>query len=219
MAYQIIDKSTWSRAEHFKFYQQFSHPWYNLCAQLDMTLLYAFCKQHQIRFSHGYLYLMQQALNAYPPINLRIIGDEVRLYDAVCVSFTVLADDETVRFCDLPYTPNFAEFCRNATAAEAAIKASSFKLDEFIGQDIRQDTVHMTVLPWVDFTSMSNARDAQHPDSIPKIALGKLTRQGEGWRMPVALEVHHGVMDGLHVGRFIEILQAQLNQPESLLAD
>lgn len=218
MGYKVIDKDTWPRAEHFSFYQQFSHPWYNICAQLDMTALYQFCKQREIRFFHAYLYLTQQALNAYPPINCRIVGDEVRLYDAMCVSVTVLADDETVRFCDLPHEPDFNAFVANTTAVEADVKALPFKLEQFVGKDIRQDTIHMTVLPWIDFTSMSNARDTVHMDSIPKLALGKLTQQGDQWRMPIALDVHHGVMDGLHVGRFLSILQAHCDEPDRHLS-
>ncbi len=89
-------------------------------------------------------------------------------------------------------------------------------MEQFIGQEIRQDTIHMTVLPWVDFTSMTHARDTKHPDSIPKMALGKLTQNGDRMRMPLSIEVHHGMMDGLHVGQFINILQVLFNQPSLL---
>jgi len=63
---------------------------------------------------------------------------------------------------------------------------------------------------------MTHARDTKHPDSIPKIALGKLTQNGDRMRMPLSIEVHHGMMDGLHVGQFIHTLQELFNQPSLL---
>ncbi|MCP3700956.1 MAG: hypothetical protein GY920_21050 [Aliivibrio sp.] len=34
--------------------------------------------------------------------------------------------------------------------------------------------------------------------------------------MPLSIEVHHGLMDGLHVGQFIQTLQAIFNNPSQL---
>ena len=75
---------------------------------------------------------------------------------------------------------------------------------------------HFNVLPWVDFTSMTHARDVNFRDSVPKMAFGKLVQQGEQWRMPLSIEVHHGLMDGLHVGQFIQVLQAMFDNPSQL---
>ncbi|PSU51637.1 chloramphenicol acetyltransferase [Photobacterium frigidiphilum] len=216
MTYKTQDTSQWLRAEHFKFYQDFTHPWYNICSNIDVTELYHYCKQHGHRFFHAYLFLTQQALNQFEPMAYRIVEDEVRIYSPMCVSVALLANDDTVRFCDLPYASIFKKFTQSATKTEIRIKNSPFIVEQFIGQEIRQDTIHMTVLPWVDFTSMTHARDTKHPDSIPKMALGKLTQNGDRMRMPLSIEVHHGMMDGLHVGQFINILQVLFNQPSLL---
>lgn len=216
MAYTVLDVAQWARAEHFKFYQGFSHPWYNICSNLDVSELYRYCKQHGHRFFHAYLYLTQQALNKSEPMATRLVGDEVRIYSPMHVSVAILADDDTVRFCDLPYQPKFAEFCHSAAETEQRVKNTPFILEQFIGQEMVQNTIHLTVLPWVDFTSMSHARDTNFPDSVPKMAFGKLTQEGEGWRMPLSLEVHHGLMDGLHVGQFIHTLQSLFNNPQLL---
>ncbi|MDA9558198.1 CatA-like O-acetyltransferase, partial [Vibrio sp.] len=178
-----------------------------------VTQLYQYCKENNHRFFHAYLYLTQQALNQYKPMAYRLIGDEVRVYSPMCVSIAILADDQTVRFCDLDYQPDFASFSKAASRREDEIKKTPFIVDQFIGKEIKQNTIHMTVLPWVDFTSMTHARDTQFPDSIPKMAFGKLTKQDETMRMPYSIEVHHGLMDGLHVGQFLEQLQSLFNQP------
>jgi len=216
MTYYVVNQSQWPRAEHFKLYQGFSHPWYNICLNIDVTELYQYCKRHDHRFFHSYLYMTQQALNQCKPMAYRLVEDEVRVYSPIGISVALLAEDESVRFCDLPYATEFKPFTQGATQAEIDIKSSPFILEQFIGKEMRQNTIHLTVLPWVDFTSMTHARDTKHPDSIPKMALGKLVKSGDCWRMPLSIEVHHGMMDGLHVGQFIETLQALFDQPSLL---
>ncbi|MDX2319542.1 MAG: CatA-like O-acetyltransferase [Moritella sp.] len=216
MPYQIIDPDRWSRAEYLKFFKGMSHPWYNICTHLDVTVLYQHCKANKQRFFHAYLYLMQQAINQCKPMRYRLVNDSVHLYEKLNISIAILADDDSIRFCNLPYEPQFTSFSHAATSAEIEIKQTPFILTQFIGQEMRHDTIHMTVLPWLNFTSMSHARDTKNPDSIPKIALGKLTHINGHWQIPLSIEVHHGMMDGLHVGKFIAILQALFNQPELL---
>ncbi|UJF18733.1 CatA-like O-acetyltransferase [Vibrio sp. SS-MA-C1-2] len=217
MEYTTINIENWNRREHFTFFQSFSHPWYNICANIDVTQLYQYCKENNLRFFHAYLYLTQQALNQCKPMAYRIVDDEVRVYSTMCVSVALLADDDTVRFCDLPYGASFEQFTAQATIAEREIKQSPFILEQFLGKEIKQNTVHLTILPWVEFTSMTHARDTHFPDSVPKMAFGKLTAVGEKRTMPFSVEVHHALMDGLHVGSFINTLQNCFNQPETLL--
>ena len=47
-----------------------------------------------------------------------------------------------------------------------------------------------------------------HAYTLPIFTLGKFFLEGERTLLPVALQVHHGVTDGFHVGRFFTRLQA-----------
>lgn len=216
MPYDVINKSSWPRSEHLKFFNSFSHPWYNICVSIDVTKLYHHCKENKRRFTHAYLYLLQKALNQYCPMGYRLIDDELRLYKNIQISTTVLAEDETIRFCEIPLSKNYESFSSNALEVEQAVKESKFILGDFLGKDILQSTVHITILPWLDFTSITHARDTNFRDSIPKIAFGKLTKSNDKISMPLSIEVHHGLMDGLHVAQFVELLQTLYNQPNEL---
>jgi chloramphenicol O-acetyltransferase type A len=48
-------------------------------------------------------------------------------------------------------------------------------------------------------------------DSVPRIVFGRRSQDGARWRMPLAVEVHHAVMDGLDVHRFVESFQQQVD--------
>jgi len=64
------------------------------------------------------------------------------------------------------------------------------------------DVVYHSVLPWFRFRAYANALPGR--DSIPRIVFGQVTREGRRMTMPVAVEVHHAVVDGLDVARFFQ---------------
>ena len=82
------------------------------------------------------------------------------------------------------------------------------------GQD---DLLFMTGLPWVSFTSMLHPIHMHPADSVPRIAWGKFFDQEGRTRMPVAVQVHHALMDGLHIGRYYQRIQEHFDHPESCL--
>lgn len=75
--------------------------------------------------------------------------------------------------------------------------------------------IYYSVIPWISFTSFSHARNYSTRESIPKIVLGKITEQNNSLTMPVSVEVHHSLMDGLHVGKYFKLLQEILNEPSA----
>ena len=88
------------------------------------------------------------------------------------------------------------------------VKSEAGPLDP---QDDRDDLIHYSVIPWVAFTSFAHARRWGTDDAVPKIVFGKHREVGDRRLMPVSVEVHHALVDGLHVGRFYEALQRRLD--------
>jgi len=79
---------------------------------------------------------------------------------------------------------------------------------------MRDDLIYFTVLPWVSFTSFAHARTPGRGESVPRIAFGKFTVENKRTLLPISVEVHHALMDGLHVGRFLSKLEDALSKPE-----
>jgi chloramphenicol O-acetyltransferase type A len=73
------------------------------------------------------------------------------------------------------------------------------------------NVIRYSPLPWIDFTSLSHARMFTVPDSCPRISFGKMTENGGKRSMPVSIHVHHGLVDGLHVGQYIDCFQELMN--------
>ena len=75
-----------------------------------------------------------------------------------------------------------------------------------------ENLIHFSAIPWLHFTSISHARSFSHPDSCPKISFVKMTENNGVKEMPVSIHGHHALMDGFHVGLFVDKFQNLLNE-------
>ena len=76
----------------------------------------------------------------------------------------------------------------------------------------RKDVIHYSSIPWCTFTGLTHARNFKAEDSAPKITFGKMFSKGEKRIMPVSIYVHHGLVDGLHVGEYMGLFQKLMNE-------
>jgi len=205
-----LDLAAWPRRAAFEHFRQLAHPFFSLCAPVDVTALAWQVKRHPgatlfLAYHHAAL----RAANAVDSFRLRLVQDQVMLHEQVDASTTVLRADDSIAFVTLRYEPDFGRFVERALPALDAAKRSSTGMGELSDEPV---LLHMTTIPWLAFSSFSHARSAGGTDSVPKLAFGKITQEADGRRwMPVAVDVHHALMDGLHVGRFYAELAAAIS--------
>ena len=101
-----------------------------------------------------------------------------------------------------------------AAPAAAAIAASRAGRAPFEPKPDDAARVHFTTLPWLHFTGFSHARNWGREDSVPKLAFGRIDNDGARAWMPLSVEVHHALMDGLHVGQFVQAFEVALSEPQ-----
>lgn len=202
-----LDISNWNRKEHFEFFSKFEEAFFGVTVDLDCTRAYEKSKDDNISFFLYYLYLSCKAVNSIEPFKYRIEGHKVFIYDKINASATISRDDNTFGFSNIIYDEDLNTFLSNAQQEIERIRSGSGLMLE----EIRQDEVHYSALPWIKFSSLSHSRRYSREDSCPKISFGKLTSENGRKIMPVSIHVHHALMDGYHVGVFVEKFQDLLN--------
>jgi len=210
---RIIDLSTWPRREQFQKFITFSYPHFNLCTPVDLSAFLPAIKARGISPTVAIVYLIARVANEQPEFRWRIRGEQVVEHELVHASTTILAKDDLFSFCTVPYTSDFTAFAADATQRFAYVKEHPTLEDE-PGQD---NLLFMTAIPWVSFTSFMHPIHLQPVDSVPRFAWGKFTQDGDRWRMPLSVQVHHALMDGIHVAKYYERFQGHLDQPEGYL--
>lgn len=210
---KIIDLATWKRRDHYNLYKNLEYPYLNISANVNIDNLYNWSKEQKISLFSCIAYLTSRAANQIPELRLRIRADQVIEHPMVHPSFTVLTDDETFGFATIRYSPDFSEFHQNVTAGIEATKKNPTIHDE----PGRDDMIFLTTMTWVSFTQISHPLPLNPPDSFPRITWGKFFDQGQQRLMPLSLLANHALVDGLHVGKFFELVQEWMNYPEQLL--
>jgi len=203
-----IDIVNWKRCEHFEVFKNFDEPLFGITVKVECSFAYTKAKTAGYPFSLYYLYLSMKAANEMEEFRYRIEDDKVVCYDSVGAGPTVFREDETFGYAYMPYNEDIEAFMKQATTEVERVKAESGLKFPHSGEDI----LHYSTLPWADFTSTSHARKFDASRSIPKITFGKITRESEQMWMPISLHVSHALMDGFHVGKFIERFQQLLNE-------
>ena len=204
----LLDLASWNRREHFEFFSSFEEPFFGLVATVDCTAALAEARQLGVPFFLYYLHRALQAVNAVENLRYRIEDGQVYCYDCIHASATIGRADHTFGFSFIEQQDELATFVRGAQVEIAAVQASpGLRLSPATA---RPDVIHFSALPWVRFTGLTHARSFGHPDSCPKISVGQTYQQGAATLLPVAVNVHHGLADGYHVGLFLTEFQRQL---------
>ena len=207
---QKLDLENWPRKEHFQFFKQLDEPFFGITTTIDCTKGYEKAKQLETSFFVYYLHKTIVAVNRIESFRYRIIEDQVYIFDTIDVSATIMRDDSSFGFSLIEYSTDFDVFSSNTFEEIKRIKNTP---GLFTREFVNENVIHFSAIPWVNFTSLSHARSYTFPDSCPKISFGKMMVDETGKRtISMSVHVHHGLMDGLHVGQFVDCFQELMNE-------
>jgi chloramphenicol O-acetyltransferase type A len=211
---KYLDLETWPRRDLFEFFRGYQNPYFNICTRLDITQLMGVLRDRPgVSISLAYHYFALRIANEIEPFHYRLEGDDsVIIHGVINGGTTVLLPNETFTYAYFDYHEDFHQFITEAGEAIEKVRAEGS-----LKPTMRYDLIYFTTLPWVSFTSFAHARTPGRGESIPRIAFGKFLRDGDRIHLPISVEVHHALMDGLHVGRFFISLEEALAKPERYL--
>jgi chloramphenicol O-acetyltransferase type A len=203
-----IDVRGWKRRDHYLLFRKYERPFFSVTVDVDVTAAWnASRSPGSVSFFLTSLFPMLNAANEVEAFRLRLRPRGVWRHDRVAVGPTIMRADETFGFARIEPADTLADFASQGEAAIGEAVAQRGLRGE--GSD---DIVFHSVLPWLRFSSFSNALPGKG-DSIPRIVFGQCTPIGARMMMPVAVEVHHALVDGLDVARFFDRFTAHLRRP------
>jgi chloramphenicol O-acetyltransferase type A len=204
---QKLNLDTWNRKEHFLFFKQMEEPFFGITTTIDCTKAYQKSKELGISFFAYYLHKTMVAVNSVEPFRYRIIDDEIYIFDKIDASATILREDKTFGFSLIEYDKNEFIFSEIVLKEIARIQTTS----GLFTREFSENLIHFSALPWVNFTSFSHARSFTWPDSCPKISFGKMMEENGKKTMSMSVHVHHGLIDGIVVGEFLDCFENLMN--------
>lgn len=206
---KTFDIHNWNRINQYHFFKNFDDPFFGLTCNLEVTNLYRYCKENNLSFSFACLFYSMKAANEIVEFRLRMVNDEVVEFDSIEIGSTFLNDDNSFFFGLFQNETSVFDF--DAKGKEIVNKFKTDKIFEEHWDKI--DLIFGSTIPWISFTSFKHAKNIEREKSgIPKFVFGKRFQQDDKLLLPFAVEVHHALMDGFHVGQLVEKLQQKINE-------
>lgn len=205
---KYLDLENWPRKEHFHFFRKFEEPFFGVTVTIDCTKAYEKAKMGGHSFFTYYLHKTLAAVNSVKAFRFRVEDDKVAVYDQINASATISREDGSFGFSLIEYHADFSLFVAKAQIEIERVKNTP---GLFTREFNYENMIHFSAIPWIDFTSLSHARSFSFPDSCPKISFGKMTEENGTRKMAISAHVHHGLMDGFHLGQFIDRFQELMN--------
>lgn len=203
-----IEYDTWPRRELFEFFSGVSQPFYSVSFRVDVTRLYDYVKPRGLSFYYGLVYLATKALNRVENFRLSIENGVPMLLEERVPSFTDMKKGtDSFYIVTMPRSGEDLDgFCR-AAAEKSRMQEAFIDSASETGE-----LIYFSCLPWVDLTALTNERDFDRDDSVPRVAWGKYIEQDGRKTLGMSLEVNHRLIDGVHIGRFARELERLIGE-------
>ncbi|MCP1997350.1 CatA-like O-acetyltransferase [Flavobacterium sp. HSC-61S13] len=208
VGYTKINIDSWKRKEHFTAYRDSVKCGFSLTVKLDISEVIAFVKERGYKFYPVMIYLLTKAANQHAEFKMAMKDGELIVWDYIDPVYTVLhTDTETFSALTLSHSDSLMDFIDRYN--ELFHKNKNNK--SFFPDKAPDNHFNISSLPWIYFDSF-NLNIADFTDYFaPSFTIGKYQMEGNKILMPLAIQVHHAVCDGIHVAKLIDTLQEYSN--------
>ncbi len=129
-------------------------------------------------------------------------------YDTIHPCYTVFHTEQemfTLLWTEFSYDAD--TFLKNYNADNLEYGNKPFEQKELSKKNI----FHISAMPWLSFTSARLSIQSPDDNLIPMFTIGKYFEDNGKIMLPFAIHANHAVLDGFHVGRLYQELEAYFN--------
>ena len=204
MALRLIDMETWPRREFYEHFIRDVVCSYAITVNVDITPL----KGQQLY--PAMIWLLTRTVNDMPEFRTCLTPEGPGIYDDMHPMYTVF-NRENKNFSGIwsYYSEDYGEFLKAYQEDERVYSQST----RYAPKDgTPANSFNISMVPWLEFTGFNINVFDEGKFLLPVFTMGKyFERDGQRF-LPLAIQVHHAVCDGYHVGMFVERLQGYVDK-------
>lgn len=201
----IMDPKVTSRASAFELWMKAPNPMVTFFKTLDVTNLLRVSKRKGLKFNMLMDYCIGKAAVQVKEFFLLPVGDQLIQYESIAVNTIVKNRIGEVSSCDILYTDNLEQY--NA----AYLKYTREVFQSMVDRDLSENYMVIGTSAIVD-TEIDGAVGMNSGIfNNPFIIWGRYRKRMFRYELPISFQFHHTQMDGAHAGRFLELLQKEIN--------
>lgn len=203
--YKIIDEKTWERAMHCMIFRNNVEPAFCLTFEADITHFLEKIKKQGYSFTLAFVYAVCRCANDIEEFRYRFLNGKVVLFDKIDTAFTYLnKETELFQVINVPMQDTMEEYVKLAARIAQEQK-------EYFTGPLENDVFRCSPMPWVAYTHISHTNSGKKDNAMPLFDWGKYDEKAGRIVMPVSVQAHHSFVDGIHIGKFVDLLQEYLD--------
>lgn len=203
---RIIDPKETTRAMAFELWMKAPNPMVTFFKTLDVTNLIRVSRRRGLKFNMLLDWCIGKAAAGVKEFYILPVGDQLIAYDSIAVNTIVKNRTGEVSSCDILFTEDLDRFNREYLEHTARVAQTC------VDRDLSEDSMVIGTSAIID-TEIDGAVGMNSGIfNNPFIIWGRWRRRFLRYRLPVSLQFHHTQMDGAHAGRFLEMLQTEIDR-------
>ena len=216
--YKVIKSEQLKNQSQYRWFKTFANPCYGLNVKMDVSEVFKYSKETKTSFFVNILYLITTALNSIEEFKIREVKDEIRIYDTINPTFTVMTDVGIYENAGFKMVDDYKSFYKIAKEIiEKVKKQTSFK--QTYNDSMLFDDYYMTCLPWISIEAMTHPLCENNNESltVPRLCWDKYRIENGKFVMLLNITVSHCYIDGYTLSKGFAKIQENFDQTYSIL--
>lgn len=194
-----------TRATAYALWLKVPNPMLTFLKTLDVTNLIKIHKRRRLKFNMLLCYCIGRAAANVEEFFTLPVGDKLIRYDTLAVNTIVKNKNGGINSCDIPLSNDLATFNHDYIEYTAQVAETCEDCD------LSDDYMVIGTSAIVE-TELDGVIGMNSGFNNPFLFWGKYRKKRLKYYLPVSFQFHHTQMDGSHAGKFLERLQAEINQ-------
>ena len=203
---RIIDPKETTRAMAYELWMKAPNPMVTFFKTLDVTNLIRVSRRRGLKFNMLLDFCIGKAAAGIKEFYLLPVGDQLIAYDSIAVNTIVKNRTGEVSSCDILFTEDLDTFNREYLEHTARVAETC------VDRDLSENSMVIGTSAIIDTEIVGAVGMNSGIFNNPFIIWGRWRRRFLRYRLPISLQFHHTQMDGAHAGRFLEMLQTEIDR-------
>ena len=199
-----VDPMQTKRAVAFQLWMEAPMPMVTVFKTLHVSRLVRYSKRTGLKFNMLLCWCIGKAASGMEEFYLLPVGKKLMKYDRLAVNTIVMNKAGEVSSCDVPFSPELAEFGRSyrELTRQVSETCENHDLPDYM-------VIGTSALVPYEIDGVVNLYSGTFNN--PFLHWGSYRRKGLRTVLPVSFQFHHTQMDGAHACRFLDALQAEID--------
>ena len=216
--YKVIKKNELKKIKQYEWFKTFANPCYGFDVKMDVTNVLKYSKETNTSFFINVLYLITIGLSSIEEMRMREVNGEIRLYDKINPTFTVMTNSGNYENAGIKMIDDFNEFYNKVKGTLELVKSNVSVRDGY-NDDLLFDDYYMTCIPWLSIEGMTHplCDNNYSSSSCPRVCWDKYRLEDGKYVMILNITVSHCFVDGYRLTNVFKQIQINFNEIEKII--